>query len=462
MRINEVFEKVGFFWLPNDEANKKHGTLRILNGGKIELEIVGNFDEDITSFNKDWEMVRILGFIENEGYVTLEKCFYTKKNLSFGNISKSKIHVSLALCGAIWDKDEEVTFSTLEFSLDCLDEWVGITGIQVSHDWESKTASINYLPQQNIFIGIEGKFKLEICFKWTLPGSPKLTEAKITQRAFLKLISETLLPLEDFIDMVFKITNLLCFAIDDTVSIKDLIATSPDITFQISEGKTKLAPVKLYYESQPYSEKEPKKDWHQMLFNYNSISTNAAIIFNGWLSAYETLSPAMGLYFSTKTDAYKYIDAKFLALAQGLETYHRRTSDEKLMEESEYEILTKKITQNCPDEHLEWLNGRIKHGNEINLNKRLKAIIEPFKNYLGDSAQQKKLLRQIVVTRNYLTHYSPELEREAMKGADFIYICQKMEAIFGLHFLKVIGFTKDEIERIVTDSQVLKSKLQVN
>ncbi len=461
MRIEEELEKTGYFWLPDRENDKKPGILKIKNGGRIELEIIGNFDEDLTLFNKEFDLPRIVGFVEGDGNVTLERCFYTSKNLSFGGgISKSKIYVSMMLSGAAWEKDESVTFSSLAFSVDCLDEWVGISGINVQHDWKNKTAQIDYTTPEDISISLDEEFTLNICFSGTIPLGLNITEAKIRQNVCFKLTSEKVRPLKDFIEMAFKITNLMCFAVDDTVSMKNLIATSPDLTIQISEDKNRPAPIKIYYESQPYSEKKPKKTWHDMLFTYKAISIHADKIFNNWLTAYEKLSPAMALYFSTKTDAQRYIDGKFLALAQGLETYHRRTSDEVWMDKSQYESLKQEIIENCPEEHRDWLSGRLEHGNEINLRKRLQAIVEPFKQYLDNSKERAKLLKKIVDTRNYLTHYNTELEKDAAEGRDFWVICQKMEAIFSLHFLAVIGFTEEEIETIVNNSHALQQKLK--
>lgn len=100
------------------------------------------------------------------------------------------------------------------------------------------------------------------------------------------------------------------------------------------------------------------------------------------------------------------------------------------------------------------------HGNEINLGKRLKKIIEPFKGHLGTSSERSKALRKIVNTRNYLTHYSEGLKERSAKGRDLWVLCQKMEVIFNLHFLKVIGFTEEKINSVVKDSYPLKRKLQ--
>lgn len=301
--------------------------------------------------------------------------------------------------------------------------------------------------------------KLEICFDYTFPMFHNTSEVKITQRAYLKLKSETLRPLSDFTELAHKITNFMCFAIDATVTLKNVSATSAEIQREVGKGKFYPVPINIYYPSIPYSENLPNKSWHQMLFTYVVIKSNAQDVFNNWINAYDVLSPALNLYFSTQIGAQKYLDGKFLALAQGLETYHRRTSDEKLMDSCEFDSLVSTIIEKCPDKHVDWLKGRLMHGNEINLGKRIKLIIEPFKSHLGNSNERKKLLRKIVDTRNYLTHYSDDLKDNVAEGKELWNLCQKMEVIFQLHFLKVIGFNEEEINSVIENCYPLKQKL---
>ncbi|MGP5561776.1 ApeA N-terminal domain 1-containing protein [Vreelandella alkaliphila] len=457
MRIEEEYKKTGYFWLPEKEDNKIPGVLTIDDGGRIELEIVGHFDESVDFLNDNEDLSRIIGHVEKDGLVTLDNCFYTKKNFSFGGISKSKILVHKVLSGAAWDKDEVVSFNTFSFSVDCLDEWVGISGINVDNDRESRTATINYNPPEKISLLLDNGMKLEICFSYTLPGLTNITEAKITQRAYFRLESEGLLDLSDFTVVAFKITNLMCFAMDEIVAMKNVSATSYELK---RDGEKYPASISVYYQSKPFVEKLPKKNWHDMLFNFGAIKSNAQQVFNNWINAYKYLSPALGLYFSTKSGAQKYLEGKFLSLAQGLETYHRRTSSETLMELDSFELLVKEILKSCPDKNVDWLKGRLMHGNEINLRKRLKRIIEPFKDHLGTSRERSKLLKKIVDTRNYLTHYSESLKGDSAKGRELWVLCQKMEVIFNLHFLKVVGFDDEEISGVVRNCYPLKRKLQ--
>jgi len=446
--------------LPEKEDSKIPGILSIDDGGKIELEIVGHFDEGLKPRSGDDNLSRIIGHVEKSGLITLDDCFYTTKNFSIGGISKSKVVANKALIGAAWGKDEKVVFNTFSFSVDCLDEWVGISGIVVDNDLERRTATIRYNPPEKIRMELKNGMTLEIFFECTLPGFPNLTEAKITQRAYFRLESENPCDLNHFTSTAFKITNLMCFAMDEVVSLKNVSATSSEILCGGGDDKKYPVPISIYYQSIPFSEKIPKKKWQEMLFNFGVIKTSAQQVFNNWLNAYEYLSPALGLYFSTKTGAQKYLDGKFLALAQGLETYHRKTSSEMLMDKESYETLVSEVLEGCPEEYRDWLNGRLMHGNEINLRKRIKKIIEPFKEHLGTSEERSNLLRKIVDTRNYLTHYSESLHDKLANHRDLWVLCMKMEAIFNLHFLKVIGFTDKEINKVVKNYHPLKRKLK--
>jgi len=129
------------------------------------------------------------------------------------------------------------------------------------------------------------------------------------------------------------------------------------------------------------------------------------------------------------------------------------------MEKEAFKALVEKVSDGCPDDHIDWLTGRLMHGNEINLGKRIKKIIEPFKDKLGSSKERNQLLRKIVDTRNYLTLYSEILKDSAADPEDLWSLCQKMEVIYQLHFLKVVGFSNEEIENVVENCYPLKQKI---
>ena len=458
MRLAEEYKQSGYFWIAGQEDKKVPGTLSIYDGGKIKLDIVDTFGSRFT--DDALSMIpRIVGNVES-GYVTLEDCFPISENISFGGIGKSKIIVNQVYSGVCYDKDDEITFNTISFSVDCLDEWIKVSGFSNEYYPTLKTNKISYTQPEDIVFELNNGMQLEICFSASFPLGNRATEVKIKQQAYFKLKSKTLKPLDDFRNIVYKLTNFLCFAMDDIVTVKDMSATSTELQRDMGEGKSSPVQVKIYYSSHPYSEKIPKKSEHHMLFTYGIIKENLHDVLNNWFNAYEIISPAMGLYFSTQTNGHKYLEGKFLALAQGLETYHRRTSDAKVMDENEFSSLVKEIVNACPEEQQEWLKGRLKYGNEISLAKRLEQIIEPFKEKFANNKECKRLIRKIVDTRNYFTHYDEGLESKAATNGNKLYeLCKKMEVMFQLHFLKVIGFTDKEIDNVIKNNYSVKQKI---
>jgi hypothetical protein len=130
------------------------------------------------------------------------------------------------------------------------------------------------------------------------------------------------------------------------------------------------------------------------------------------------------------------------------------------MDEAVFKALTENLINQCPEENKEWLSGRLQHGNEPNLRRRIKNIIEPFKTFIGTSQKRDKLITTIVETRNYLTHYDQSLESKAASGRDLWLLCLKMEAIFQLHLLQVLGFTQEEVQSVFDHSDELQKKLK--
>jgi len=469
MRVKEEIRKHGCFWLPSAPERKLPGTLSIRDGGNVELEVFGIFDRSIEGINRlqhSTLLGRIIGQIEGYSSVTLEDCFYKSCTpIAFGSVPKpSIILANRALLGCLHDEKEEILINTFQFSVEGIDEWLELSGIEVvKHRLKNQMTSINYSPPDEISLNLKDGMRLLITFRPTL-AVPKITEAKIAQKGYFKLISEQERPLSDFISSAYKITTFLNFAIDKTTCMDEITVTSDKIYREIGNEKAEPVPISLYHRSLPYSETKPEVKWHEMLFTFTQIQENVESILNKWFDAYSLIDPAFNLYFSAKTGGYKFLEGKFLALAQGIETCHRRTSDEKLMDDTMFDQLDEALNalaEESPEEHKEWISGKLRYGNELSLRQRIKRIIEPFKDLLGESNKERKtLIKKIVDTRNYLTHYDQSLEKEAASGRDLWLLCRKMEGIFQLHLLQVLDFTPEEISSMLDENYELRRKLR--
>ena len=440
MRIKEEFKKSGYFWLPSAPEKKFPGTLSISDGGIIDLEIVelsesvgsdrldwGSFDSDALNWEPAFynNFKRLVGHIETDE-VTLDDCKFKEgfPNRRTG-LSRSLLRVDRAFTGIKYGENEIPCFKILVFSIDGIDEWIGQADIDVEKRVQGQHISFQH--PEPVSFNLPNGMELSITFNQERSGAMSPREDRITQRTYFKLVSQDARELDDFISIVKKVINFLCFAIGDIVCLDNMSATVDgsfqEVLFQnFVRDETRMLPIGIYYFSQFYSKGQPRVGFNR-LFEFEQIQNDAERVINNWIKSYKQYDSAFRLYFLAKMGEQTYLEERFLTLVQGLEAYHQRIS------------------------------------NNMILKDRLKRIIKPFRDLFGNKEKRERLIKKIVNTRNYLTHHNPSKESKAAKGQDLWVLCEKMETLFQLHFLQLIGFGQEDINSIV-DHQ-LKRKLQL-
>ena len=424
MRIKKEFKRTGEFWLSSTPDTRIHGTLSISDGGLIELETIGFFADWKESLNID--LKRIVGYIQKDRSiplipVTLDNCTYKTIPTPVG-IPKSSIRVSRAFTGVQYDEDEVPSFNTLTFSVEGIDDWIEISGVRVEYPSEKRSTTILYEPQEDVSLNLDNSMQLLITW---CPSLKYLInkEAGIREKIYFKLISQEARGLDEFTSVARKITEFLCFAINQIVSLGSICATSDDPTQEIGDSKTVPVSIDIYHPSWPYAKDVPQINLYNMLFKFKKIQNDAEEIINNWIKSYEQYDSAFRLYFLAKTGEQTYLEERFLTLVQGLEAYHQR-------------IISKRV----------------------DLKDRIKSIIKPFKDLIGADANQQALIDSIVHTRHYLTHHNPSREPRAEKGVNLWPLCMKMELLLELHFLQLMGFSREKIDSIIDNCPELKRK----
>ena len=432
MRIKEQIKKSGFFWLPSADSNlfdappdnAVSGTLSILDGGNIELELSQPLVTYMLDYKLD-DLNQILGHVETYGRVTVDRCLSITPKRSFVHgswIESEIIKANRVFTGIRYKEDVPARFNTITFSVEGIDEWVGINGFNVDRHSEKRALTISYDEPEDISFNLENGMQLLVTFTSTFPGFPITKSVEVSQKTYFTLISQKARELDEFTSVASKITAFLCFVINKIVCLETIWATSDKLRLRIDSTHTEHIPVGIYCPTWPYSKDEAEINEMDMLFRLEEIQSRAESIINKWLQNYEHIAPSFDLYFLTKAGTLPTLDLQFLTLAQALEAFHRRTSNE-----------------NC------------------RFRKRFEIMTEPFANFMCGE-RRAGLIDKIVKKRNYLTHHNPDLEPEVAKGKRLSFIYRKMHALFRLQFLKLIGFDKQEINVIVDKSPYFKGE----
>lgn len=476
VKISSPVEETGYFWLPDEHNKRVPGILKISESGKVTLETTIQSHPALpSSFNnqgfdsKNVTPKRILGATENN-HVTLENCSVIKagrsvikSGLNIGNtLTRRIIQGELAFVGVCYGKDSEITFSAVNFSIEGLDEWLHTRGGIVNPEFQDnqfQSISITYSPPEAIIVQrLSEDMKLSFRFGFTIPLGFGIKETKITQKAFIRLESEELRPLDDFLEVVNRLHRFLCFAIGKTMPVTSVTGYSREVTQKTGQDeKEREIPIDVFYDGLPISDDHSKIEHHNMLFTYRDIKDRFDATINRWLTNYKEFEPAFDLFFSFQFKAYLYLEGQFLSLAQSIEAFHRMRYNGLTMPKNEFEARRKSIIDNVPDDADKvWLKKKLCFANELTLRQRLEEMFEPFLNIYGKE-KVPDLVSKIVEARNLLTHAGSKTEN--IDPIELHALCEELDTLLQLHFLDMIGMDLAFIEKLVENRPALREKI---
>ena len=377
----DKFEYEGIWWLPDKPEKQISGTLRFTPNEGAILELIGSF-KDTKDIMLKPEI--ILGISSNGKKITLHKCFETKSNISFPGLLTSSFYANEVFVGAHFQKSEDIKFRELSIRYSYLDEWVNISGFNIT---DEKEIVIKYKQPEPIQASIGEDCKIFIDFQFTYsPPSIVQKEASIKQRTYIRIEHSVEKSLEEYWNIMRHIQNFLSFGVTEPVyplTVKGITESIEDMPYNLP------VEVEIYHHS-PEVSKTPKTLYpYDMLFTFKDISDRFEILLKNWFEKADTLGPVYDLYFGTLYNPRMYLQHQFLSLIQAIEVYHRRKFEGKYLSDDDYEPIYEKFEEFINELAIEpsfkeALKSKLKYGNEYSLRKRLKDLFEKYKEVVDD------------------------------------------------------------------------------
>lgn len=168
-----------------------------------------------------------------------------------------------------------------------------------------------------------------------------------------------------------------------------------------------------------------------------------------WLSRLDLISPVIDLYLAALREL-GYAELSFAVIVQALETYHRRTTSETIIDPGRWQDvsstlaaqLAAAVPKGAPRDILA---HKLAYLNELSLGQRLKGLIRSL-GTVGTEICGGKLgpfVNQVTDTRNYFTHWDPRKEVKAVRGGELFYLSSRLIALLEVHLLRDLGFALD-------------------
>lgn len=450
----------GYFWIPETPDHQVPGRFFSTEDGRLQLEVMGVLSGDIVDVENDKKLGRIVGFSHAGKSITLEHCQVIHQKLSFPGVPQTTFRVRVALLGAHFGQDDPFEFDQVDIYGDAINQWLEFAPIKTIIEFSAPTsAAVTFSPPSEKKWKLSDGTMIRLYTAWTVPSTTQYREAKITQKTWVSFRFTKATPLDGILEMVNKFVSFASVGIDQMVGFEEITLRSTRIIQNIGE-KVKEEPLTLYYARA--SEAEPKLADVKppfTLFQHSDVEADFAVKFDSWLKGFDNCAAPFNLYFAVKKGNDLYLDNKFLMLTQACESLHRHTSTSKAFPDEKYKELTVLLEGAVPKEFKDWLEPRLKYGNEPSLRLRLKELFNEYSYVFGETKKTKPQIDKIVATRNYLTHYDAAGKKQSVSGIELYKLCVVLEVLFQLHILKFCGFAQKEIVAMCKKSESFRRKL---
>lgn len=473
MRLTETIETPGMFWLPEHPDDRLSGVLKISESGEVTVDLAGLFGDPLVMPERFRsidnmigeeaipELERVVGTIQQGGQITLDQCHRLKSRFSVPDrMATSTIAAGLAFVGAEQGQGEEVLLTEVSYSIEGLGDWLSISGIEIEHANEDPALSIRIQMLDDISLSLPCGDELSFAFSLTLPAiGMHTTEATVKQNAVVRLRPKDPQPIEYFSTVAFKLCSFLTLALDQAVSIQSMTG---NLYLEPTDEQKRRRPVKIYGQFPPWPEKKPTIRLHDTLFRYPEVTGQLQTMMFKWFESYEQFKPAFDLYFASRTQPTQFLETKVLWLCQALEAFHRKSSDEAEMSDDEFAVIRKAVLQSCPIDKREWLGYRLRYANELSFRHRINGLLKPLARWFGNTRQRRAFVNSVGDTRNYLTHYDEATTKDRATDSNQMFeLYEKLEGLFQLHLLRLIGFDDSSVDSTIEGNRRLRRKLTI-
>ena len=444
----DVVEYVGKWWLPENPEKKIYGKLNYDSREGSTLSLDG-------AFNERFDAEGFYGIILGDSYgkkITLERCSRTNFQMRQHRNGKpyltSEFIVSVFYVGCHFPKKEDIKFIQLSVSYSQLGEWLGERLFRFDEKKNEKglRQHILTLTMPHLKEIVLDRFKICIGYGFSRGGGV-WGKPEFKANVGISVEASDEMHIREFYPIMYHIRNFLSLATGNRISMLDIHGRNRNIE--------QYETIQMFFRRSEGISDEPLFSPPFFPFHYESTSEHPESYFKNWFDIIDNFEPTYDLYFGTIYNPYLYPTHSFLSLAQALESYLSRTLDNSILPDELFkeELLPKFLSMisEIPEaDYQQQLEPKARFDiNRKSFRTKLKELLEEYGDLFFFIDKKEEFVGKVVDTRNYYTHYSPDLEERAVEVTDLPFLSQNLRYILIVILLRKIGFVDSLIERIL-------------
>lgn len=447
----------GYWWVAGRENDQVAGTLTYDPENRAVLKLLGLTRELGPTFaaaltgNRPFET--IYGVTKKGKPVSLIRALVANTNLNMPGLPTETWKSNLLVMGIhIRDADEEL-FTKSYVRFDGIEEWLGHRPF--NQEFEDKRLTVVATKPAEVHFADHADFKVTSVGSIYSTNEPN-THYSIDLRSQLGIEPKAPKSLNWHLSRAVRLQELASLCTGHHLTMLGFELEGPEESIA---GMTRPMEVNVFSalsnddaEGRPRHETPLISGPELMAFNSGAVQS--------WFDQYEIFNPAIALFFTVTGQRTMFANVRLLLAIQAIEVFHRRTTSDGVMPHDEFTAFYARLVKAIPNpgnrNMMEKLRGTCRHLNELSLGQRLKRLVAELKASFGYAppAFSKRNVKRLVDTRNYYTHFSPELEDKALKdAADMYWATRRIVLLLSLLFLQRLGVSASDLSRLLERHQ---------
>lgn len=466
LHLDESFEWVGHWWLPDDLEKKVPGILRYDGEGGIALLLIGGFEDRVMSQsaygivsyhfeNKKWYVIR--GMAEHRE-ITLFDCALKSSRRTLDiepqGPYKQNIEARMALFGVHVESAEVPAFSVAEMSIEDLTRWAATSTMECTYGMSENeldgTSSISIKPVALQSAVIDDA---EFCLvnQHTLPFFEYFkgqTVGRVCKTVLMRIKSKSPISLNYALDKVKLVQDLISFATDRASGVIWLRLELPQGGCELPNGKRLPKGVDVLYSPLAFGCHDAKAvDPHRVFFTCDSLPFEQ--ILPRWSEKYEQLRSAINMVSGLRYAPSSFIENNLLTAVGAAEVLHRGLDiDTKPIPEVDFKKIRDNMLEKVPETYRKRFKAAIR--NEPTLRDRLLDLAERLDREVVELLipDFHYWAKRTVKARNDLAH---EGKTPKHSLEELVAVVEVTKAVVVLSLLNEIGLPIEQQLKIVEE-----------
>lgn len=436
-----VREFRGQWWLPASPEKRVAGTLTVTPSSGGELHLIGGLGEEDSAGPTQV----VLGEVDGVTPVTICSAFFGRRtSVDDAVVVSEQVACFGILVGEHLPDGEATEYSAVSVESAGLAPWVRKPEPRLERDFDGdRRLSIEVDVPDALHCSLPGLGELTL--SWLVSSRDSDSEVSVTVRPNWHLAAtEPLSEATAWKDFVTPLLFLITFATGTGDRLTQVRLYPREVDTEWPSRGAELLGTTWSDEPAPH---DPAAFLRHLL-RFDDVEQLFEPVMQAWFKLYARTHSALLDFFTVPLTSGLFAEDEFSRVARSLEVWHRASVERTYMPPDEFSELMNLLRSVTSKKQWQFIDMRLKYGNEPTFKQRLDEMIERAGAPLTDLvAGFSRFSRRVTDTRNALTHQAQL--GDAFTDEEMFYAQKVLQVVFRAVLLRELGYDDAHVDEAV-------------